>query len=104
MERFFSSGYARDVKNRTKSCLDCSRRNPPPFTHSQRTHPRTEACKRRFQKIKMDSFSPLPRSEHGNRYIFLITDCFTKYGMLQAIHTDQGSQFESACFTKCVRP
>ncbi|KRY36157.1 hypothetical protein T01_11752, partial [Trichinella spiralis] len=53
---------------------------PPPlfFTHSQRAHLRTEACKRRFQKIKMDSFNPLPRSEHGNKYIFLIIDCFTK--------------------------
>ncbi|KRY53020.1 hypothetical protein T03_2740 [Trichinella britovi] len=51
---------------------------PPHFTHSQRAHLRTETCKKRLQKIKMDSFNPLPRSEHGNRYIFLIIDCFTK--------------------------
>ncbi|KRZ17499.1 hypothetical protein T11_17954 [Trichinella zimbabwensis] len=92
MERFCWSGYARDVNPAWIAIEE----NPlltirgHIFEH--------EACEKRFQKIEMDIFGLLPRSEHRNRYIFLIIDCFTKYEMPEAIRTNQASQFESALF------
>lgn len=77
----------------------------------------------------MDVLGPLPTSSHGNRYLLVLTDCFTmwveafplksirakvvaevfanqvisRYGIPLELHTDQGSNFESKLFLEITQ-
>ena len=77
-------------------------------------------------KVALDIFGPLPKSKQANRYIQVIGDYFThsvealnllnqeaptlakvlveewicRFAALDAIHTDQGRNFESQLFTE----
>ena len=77
-----------------------------------------------FERIGMDILGPLPESYHGNKYVLILCDYFTKwtesypmpdqeaitivkvfvrefvsrYSVPNQIHTDQGAQFESKLF------
>lgn len=77
-----------------------------------------------MDKIAIDIVGPLPMSNHGNEYIMVVTDYFTKwveayplenhtaqavadklvtefisrFGVPNSIHTDQGREFESVLF------
>jgi len=74
-----------------------------------------------FERVQMDILGPLPISSSGNRYLLVITDCFTKwveafplsnmrtktvtevfvreivcrYGVPLEVHTDQGRNFDA---------
>jgi hypothetical protein len=79
-----------------------------------------------WERLQIDITGPLTETETGNRYIIVVTDCFTKwtqtyavrhidtesvakpfvenwvlqYGPPKMLHSDQGRQFESALFKK----
>ena len=74
-----------------------------------------------MERVALDLFGPLPVTKHGNKYILVVTDYFTRwveayslpnqeattvarvlvnewisrYGALDAIHSDQGKNFDS---------
>ncbi len=79
-----------------------------------------------MERIALDIFGPLPTTKQGNKYILTVTDYFTRwvetyswpdpeastiakalvdysichYWPPDAIHTDQGKNFESRLFAK----
>ena len=79
-----------------------------------------------LERVCIDIVGPFPQSNQGNRYALVVTDCFTKYveiypmpnqeaatvskvlvcefftrfGVPEYLHSDQGTQFESALFAE----
>uniref|UniRef100_A0A5S6Q2I3 RNA-directed DNA polymerase n=2 Tax=Trichuris muris TaxID=70415 RepID=A0A5S6Q2I3_TRIMR len=121
-ERFYWPGYRSDTKKYVASCYECNTRNEP--VEKGRAPLQPVVATRRWEKLAIDILGPLVVSETGNRYILVAIDCFSKfaeafpipdqeaktvtrvlvneficrYGVPEAIHTDQGSQFEAAIF------
>ena len=120
--RYYWCGWRDDVERFCKGCTICaSRKNPgkgmkAPLMSNEVGSP--------MEKIALDILGPLPTSNHGNRYILVISDLFTKwtesfalpnhraktiakklvdeficrYGVPMFIHSDQGRDFESNLF------
>lgn len=109
---------SRDIKKWCEKCIPCdARRSPVPH---QRAPMKTIAATEPFQKVAADILE-LPITSHGNRYVLVAQDYFSKYvnlyampdqravtvakclfenyicehGIPQVLHTDQGRQFES---------
>ena len=79
-----------------------------------------------LERVCIDIVGPFPQSDHDNRYALVVTDCFTKYveiyampnqeaatvskvlvcefftrfGVPEYLHSDQGTQFESTLFAE----
>ena len=120
--RFYWVNYRKDVASWCRKCPECQKRNPPNKSHQGPMAQDLIAAP--FEKVGMDILGPLPETDLGNKYILILSDYFTKwvesypmsdqeaitivkifvkeficrYGSPNQIHTDQGSQFESALF------
>ncbi len=121
--RFYWVGRDKSVIKYCQECSKCQARRRPvktaksPLKQYQVGSPN--------ERIEVDIVGPLPVSHNGNKYIIVMTDCFTKYanaypvpeqtaervalavldwvshfGVMKIIHTDQGRQFESVLFQK----
>ena len=122
--RFYWPGLQNDVKVYVGGCEQCSRKkNPNPTKVAP-----MEIVRSGFpmERIAFDILGPLPVTERGNKYILVISDYFTKwtesfampnmeaktcaqilvegvivrFGVPNAIHSDQGRQFESQLFAE----
>ena len=122
-------GMSRDVEEWCRACAVCaSRRNPVP--RSQIRAPLGHiAASYPFERIAMDLMGPLPVTGMGNRHILVVCDYFSKwvellallnikaetvaervvedvfsrFGIPESLHTDQGKQFESGLFQELCR-
>ena len=109
---------SRDIKMWCKQCTPCDARRSP--TPHQRAPMKTIVATEPFQKVAADILE-LPITSHGNRYVLVVQDYFSKYvnlyaipdqrsttvakclfenyicehGIPEMLHTDQGRQFES---------
>ena len=118
-ERFYWPGYEEDVEKWVRECSACQRRNPP--QQLPRAPLGTIKVSRPFEKVSWAIMGPLPISSRGNKYIFVVTDLFTKwveafplkdtvsptlarilvdevisrYEMPESIHSDQGANLRS---------
>ena len=117
--RFYFPGAAAEAAVAVKLCVTCQRNKPRP--HGQTHTHGSDAVGFPFQKWSLDFVGPLPTSDAGNSYILTAKDCFTRwveafptrnmtaatvarilekdvfsrYGIPEQIHTDQGTQFTS---------
>ena len=120
--RFYWVCYKVDVKDWCRKCPQCQKRNSPSKRH--RAPLKQYPVGVPFERIGIDILGPLPETFHGNKYIVVIGDYFSKwieafatpdqeaetvanvlvdgfvsrYGIPKQIHSDQGSQFESKLF------
>jgi hypothetical protein len=118
--RYFWFNWQKDVKHWCNSCETCLRRKCPTVPDRQPTG-QLPAPRRPFQWWHMDFAGPLPKTTRGNKYIFALTDPFTKwpeafavpdqsaqttaevvyreivcrYGLPDGLHADQGKNFEA---------
>ncbi|KAL5010990.1 hypothetical protein ScPMuIL_013295, partial [Solemya velum] len=117
--------YGKSYKNTwCQTCTVCVRKRQP--RKKDRTPLVVENPGYPFSRIAMDILGPLPMTESGNKYILVVQDYFTKfvetfalpnqeaktvarkvvdevfsrYGVPETIHTDQGSNFESQLFSE----
>ena len=124
--RYYWSQYEQDTVQWVKQCEQCQKRNPP------QPNPGAPlgiiAAVRPFEKLSWDIMGPLPISSHGNKYILVITDLFTKwveafplkdatattlattilnevicrYGVPSGLHSDQGANLcSSVIYSLC---
>ena len=120
--RYYWFGMRREVENWCRRCELCARRKPPnPRTRAQM---KVVEVGEPLQRVAIDVLGPLPETYRGNKYIVVLADYFTRwteafpvpnqeaatvasvvaehfiarFGVPQMIHTDQGSNFESALF------
>lgn len=121
-DRFYWSGMKATVEMYCRSCVQCSRHAPSttkaPLQKYLVGFP--------MQRVAMDLTGPLPLTHRRNRYVLVCMDYFSKwvetyalpnieaktvarafveefccrFGLPEEIHSDQGSQFQSALFTQ----
>ncbi|KII65512.1 Transposon Ty3-I Gag-Pol polyprotein [Thelohanellus kitauei] len=119
VNRFYWPKLRADVKKYCDSCKKCNERdNPCPKIRAKLVE---NQCEDVFERVAMDILGPLPISKHGNKYIIVISDYFSRfieayplanidaktvakvfvdqfifrYGIPKYLHTDQGACFES---------
>jgi len=126
-ERFFWDRLRQDVERWCKECQACGARKGPKLKTKGRLQKYNVGAP--FERIAMDILGPLPRTIKGNRYILVIMDYFTKwpeaipipdqeastvaeelvqnwvsrFGVPMILHTDQGTNFNSALFGELCR-
>lgn len=126
--RFFWFHWARDVNEWCKSCEACLKRKNPTVPDRQPIGMLPTPVKP-FQWWHMDFAGPLPTTARGNKYIFALTDPFSKwpeafavkdqtaqttadiiyqeiicrFGFPEGLHTDQGRNFEAKLMAELCR-
>ncbi len=120
--RFYWPGYRRDVERWCKKCNICAKVKPGgPRKGASLQHVVVGAP---LERIAIDICGPFNETRHGNQYILVLCDYFTKwteayaipnhtahvvadkmvtefvsrFGVPQQIHSDQGAEFESNLF------
>ena len=122
LERFYWPGYRDSITVWCQCCVECQKRKAPSMQPRAPMKQYLVGCP--LQRVALDILGPLPESSHGNKYILICTDYFTRwteafpkpnqeartvadlfmrefisrYGVPHQIHTDQGRQFESQLF------
>lgn len=127
-EHAYWPGMTRDVEEWYKACPTCACRRQPrqnrlraPMGHVAAAYP--------FERVAVDLMGPLPETDGKNKYILaivdyfskwlellalpdikaetiavrLVEDVFSRYGLPESLHSDQGSQFESALFQEVCK-
>ena len=117
-EKFYWPGYTGDIEQYVSSCPVCQERTrSSPHARAQLQH---IVANKPFQLIAMD-FLEMPSSKNGNKHCLVISDYFTKWpeafalpdrqaktvartlitgiiarhGVPEALHSDQGREFEN---------
>ena len=125
--RFYWPGLKNDVKVYVGGCEQCSRKkNPSPTKVAPMLIVRSGLP---MERIALDILGPLPVTERENKHTLVISDYFTKwtenfampnmeattcaqiliegviarFGVPNAIHSDQGRQFESQLFAEMCK-
>lgn len=120
LEKAYWPGMKSDIAKYIRSCGACMRAKPLQQAPTGKMGGHS-LISRPWQVISADVVGPLPRTSHGNQFIFVVTDCFSKlslffplrratasaivrylendvflqYGVPQALITDNGVQFRS---------
>jgi len=104
-ERCLQYGYWPDmeaqIQDFIKQCLKCQKRRldhqPPPDV----SHPLT-SCTEFNHRVHMDLFGPLRTSENHNKYIFCMTDAFSRYAVMSAIPDKEATSVANAVFKEWI--
>ena len=126
-ERFYWPGHYEDVRNWCQTCAVCASRKAPstrsraPLTTIKTGYP--------LQIVAMDIMGQFPNYSQGNRYILVASDYFTRwveafgipdqlsttvahrltnkffsrFGLPEQFHSDQGRNFESDVISEICR-
>ncbi|KII60697.1 Retrovirus-related Pol polyprotein [Thelohanellus kitauei] len=115
---------SKDVAKWIQDCDSCNRNKHRNYTPKAKLTP--IVSRSLFSMWCIDFVGPLPTTKNGNRYILVMTDHFSRwveavalpdqtaestskavlsnivcrYGVPEGIHSDKGTQFESAVFSK----
>ena len=126
-ERYFWAGMTADLRSHLRKCTNCARRKRPP--RKRRAKLRQYRVGSPLERVAVDILGPLPESDHGNLYVMVIGDYFSKWVEVHAIpdqtaetvaqkftdefvsrfgcpyelHSDQGRNFESKVFAEMLR-
>ena len=76
MKYFWPSMY-KDIQINCQSCEPCQRTKR--YIHQRRAELQPLPIGDVFSRVHMDLLGPLPKSEQGYRYIFLVCDSFSKW-------------------------
>ena len=126
-ERFYWPGHWTDVNNWCHTCATCATRKTP----SPRNHAELTSIKAGYpmQIVATDILGPLPVTKHGNAYLLVATDYFTRwveaypipnqeastvankltqemffhFSPPEQLHSDQGRQFESTLIAEVCK-
>jgi hypothetical protein len=115
-----------DVQRHCKKCDKCIARKHP---RKQKAPMKPYVTGSAMERLTTDILGPLERTTAGNKYILVVTDCFTKwtesyaipnieaktvakkiveewvcrYGAPTLLHSDQGGQFEARLFQELCK-
>ena len=123
----FWPGCTKDVKDWCQACDLCASRETP--TCTPRAPLRTYNVGAPLERVALDILGPLPDLDHGNKYLLIIGDYFSKwteayvipnqeattvarvlveefvarFGIPRQIHSDQGRNFKSKVFQEMCK-
>ena len=126
-QKFYWPGLQTDVRSYIAGCETCCKRKGP--IPRKRAPMQIVRSGLPMERIAIDILGELPESQRGNKYIVVVGDYFTKwtealpipnmeactvakvlvedvlcrFGIPQAIHSDQGRQFESNLFQEMCK-
>ena len=121
-QSFYWPGMKDQIQEYCRHCDKCFARKPK--SYKNRAPLGSYQVGEPMERIEVDILGPLPLSKHGNRYILVVTDMFTKwteamalqnqeastvsralvdnficrFGTPLQLHSDQGRNFESELF------
>ena len=121
-KRFYWATCKQDVEDWCKSCKICMAERGP--SDKGKSEMQIYNAGVPFERMQMDILGPFPTSYTGNKYLLVISDCFTKwveafplknirantiaeifvsqvisrYGVPFELHTDQGKNFDLRVF------
>ena len=125
--KWYWPGMTSEIRRYVASCQECQQAKQAKHkTSSEGNHLR---CGRPWQVVAVDLCGPFPETSRGNVQILVLADHFTRwcdaiaipdgkaetvarvldervfcyFGIPEVIHSDQGSQFESALFAECCK-
>lgn len=73
--RYSWKNLAQDLEEFTKKCETCARAS----NRKRQKHHWVSRTMKANEKWQVDLIGPLEQTQQGNRYIFNIVDCFTKF-------------------------
>ncbi|GBN46994.1 Transposon Ty3-G Gag-Pol polyprotein [Araneus ventricosus] len=126
-ERFYWDRLRADVEKWCRECHACGARKGPKTRTKGRLQRYNVGAP--FERMALDILGPLPVTTKGNRYVLVLMDYFTKwpeaipipdqeastvaeelvrawisrYGVPMILHSDQGTNFNSALFTELCK-
>ena len=126
-QRYYWPGLQADVRAYIAGCDKCSRKKG--FQRSKRAPMQLVQTGAPMERIATDILGELPMTEKGKRYILVVSDYYskwtesfpmknmeaetvakiiveqvlTRFGVPYAIHSDQGTQFESRLFSEVCK-
>ncbi|GBL81190.1 Retrovirus-related Pol polyprotein from transposon 412 [Araneus ventricosus] len=126
-ERFYWDRLRADVEKWCRECHACGTRKGPKTRTKGRLQRYNVGAP--FERMALDILGPLPVTTKGNRYVLVLMDYFTKwpeaipipdqeasivaeelvrawisrYGVPMILHSDQGTNFNSALFTELCK-
>ncbi|GBN14381.1 Transposon Ty3-I Gag-Pol polyprotein [Araneus ventricosus] len=126
-ERFYWDRLRTDVENWCRECHACRARKGPKTRTKGRLQRYNVGAP--FERMALDILVPFPVTTKGNRYVLVLMDYFTKwpeaipipdqeastvaeelvrswiscYGVPMIVHSDQGTNFNSALFTELCK-
>jgi hypothetical protein len=87
-----------DILNHTKTCLKCQQRkkstDKPPLLQPLPTPYKPNI------RVHVDLFGPMLAARRQHKYIFCITDTFTKYALVTAVENKEGETVAKAIFSE----
>ena len=124
-QRFYWVGMRHDVNEWCRTCEVCCAKKGP--KSAKRAPLQIYRIGAPMERVAIDIAGPLPTTVTGNRYILvamdyftkwpeafaipnqeartvatvLVNEFFTRFGMPNELHSDQGRNFESAVFQEC---
>ncbi|KAK9751650.1 RNase H-like domain found in reverse transcriptase [Popillia japonica] len=127
-DKYYWPGMKSDVYRYIRKCKVCMRAKPSQQAPAGQMGGHSLISKP-WEVVCADIVGPLPKSKHGNQFIFVVADCFSKYalffplrkatataivkhleddvflqfGVPRSIITDNGVQFRSKEFTKLAQ-
>eukprot|EP00731_Ephydatia_muelleri_P006766 Em0003g1014a len=101
-QQYFWPGITKDVKEWVE-CCDVCQRTKQKFDHpAAELHPVPEPSQS-WKQIGIDIVGPLPCTEHGNKYIIVVTDYFTKWPEAKASPTKEAGNVAEFLFDLFLR-
>ncbi|GBN25970.1 Retrovirus-related Pol polyprotein from transposon 17.6, partial [Araneus ventricosus] len=126
-ERFYWDRLRADVEKWCRECHACGARKGPKTRTKGRLQRYNVGAP--FERMALDILGPLPVTTKGNRYVLVLMDYFTKwpeaipipdqeastvaeelvrawisrYGVPMILHSDEGTNFNSALFTELCK-
>ena len=121
-QRYYWPGLDADIRSFIRKCNQCAQRKSP--SKKRRAPLKQYQVGDTLERVAMDIVGPLPQTHDGNKYVLVVGDYWTKwmeayplpnaeaetvamtfvqnfvcrYGVPLELHTDQGTNFESALF------
>ena len=101
LQSYYWPNIDKDVTLHIRSCQRCQTRR---VDHRPKPHLLTPLpqCSEMNQRVHVDLYGPLKTSESGKKFILVMTDAFSKYAEVTAVHNKEATTVGEAIFNRWI--